>query len=503
MSSMPSILIAFVLLLFAWPLSRLVASPAFRRGNPRLHAASAVLLVGYVAAIASTLVWSRQVLLYMALAVSASWVAAAFRGGLLRKRPGGLPPGPRSLFQVDQWLDDRFFLRMAAKYGPLFRIGLLKPTICIVGLDRGLDLLRRGGSSLRGAEMPYNRFIPKGFLRYMEPATHTEYRKVLTTVVSRRAVRASELDSIQIVCDGLATMHERSLRSRHGASPEPFVEGIVFAVFSRVFFGVMPATPAFVRFQELFPQIDTRPKDSSASTAPDALADLMEFSRTLIENRSPSAVNQVSAPTCFLDEVAGLGAGSDSTLLANLIYAMETSWHDVTELLTWSWKLLSDHPAWVVQLRTAGMASDDRLREGSLADRVILETLRLQQSEFLHRHVVEDLTCEGHRIPSGSLLKVCVRESHQDERIFDHPEAFDPDRFLPRIPVRSEYCPFGPPEHACLGEHLTRATGQIFVRELAVGFDWQVMSDGPPEHPHGRHWRPSSRFRVRLSPHTR
>ena len=67
--------------------------------------------------------------------------------------------------------------------------------------------------------------------------------------------------------------------------------------------------------------------------------------------------------------------------------------------------------------------------ELSLAARIIAETLRLEQSEYIVRVARRPLSVGGFRIPAGWLLRLCVRESHRDPTAFTDPDRFDPDRF--------------------------------------------------------------------------
>ena len=131
-----------------------------------------------------------------------------------------------------------------------------------------------------------------------------------------------------------------------------------------------------------------------------------------------------------------------------------------------------------------------------------METLRLEQSEYLYRETTRDIEHKGIVIPSGWLVRLCIRESYQDIRpVFANPGVFDPDWFLSRSFTRREYAPFGAGlRHACVGEHLTRTVAGLFAEELACGYRWRTVADGPPEHSAWRHWRPSSAWRIVVTP---
>ncbi|MEO6026454.1 MAG: cytochrome P450 [Candidatus Binatia bacterium] len=129
----------------------------------------------------------------------------------------------------------------------------------------------------------------------------------------------------------------------------------------------------------------------------------------------------------------------------------------------------------------------------------MLETLRLEQSEFLFRTVCAPIEVEGFRMPAGWLLRLCVRESHRDPAVFAEPDRFDPERFV-TPPGRLAYSPFGvaTSRHACLGEALTKTVASVVLAELGRGFTWRTVADGPREFD-GWHWTPSPNFRIALA----
>ena len=64
----------------------------------------------------------------------------------------------------------------------------------------------------------------------------------------------------------------------------------------------------------------------------------------------------------------------------------------------------------------------------SIGERVIRESLRLEQSEYLARRTTADIRFHGYRFPKGWRVRICIREGHRSADAFDRPDEFDPDR---------------------------------------------------------------------------
>ena len=189
----------------------------------------------------------------------------------------------------------------------------------------------------------------------------------------------------------------------------------------------------------------------------------------------------------------------DPTIAGNFILAFRLAAGDLTGLHDWIFRFLCDHRAVLASVRTPSGA-DGALPGGTPdpAARIVMETLRLEQSEFLYRTVTRPIEFEGMTVPAGWLVRLCIQESHRDPNVFPEPERFDPERFARRAYGRSEYSPFGADAHGCMGSRLALFLGRIFVEELAHGYEWRVVSDGPCDRGtrHRDHWTPSSRLRV-------
>jgi cytochrome P450 len=412
-------------------------------------------------------------------------------------------------------IDHRFFQKQAARHGAVFKttqigsgagpnpfLGFLKPVFCVVGLKQGAELLHDHDAALIPPTIPFSRFIPKGFLRFMDPTTHACYRRIFQVAFSDRVTRGSEGLIAQQVRTALGRMSEISAcNPEKGVRPETHLLDMVFGVLAGIFFGIDPESQELARLRTLYRSIAI--ENDSDREVRAALAEIESIIEEQRMQLSGTSTRDVAIPACYLGELAHNHPEvlDDATVVGNLIYILQASWIDLSGLLLWVFKMLTDHPEWVARLREEdGTQAEAIAGTGdSLACRIVSETLRLEQSEYLYRETLEEVSFGGFVIPKGWLVRICVRESHRSAEIFDNPEAFDPDRFLGRRYSRDEYSPFGASRIMCLGEELTKTFGRIFSSEAALAYDWSVVSDGPREFRRW-HWKPSSRFRVTISP---
>ncbi|HET6363161.1 MAG TPA: cytochrome P450 [Gemmatimonadota bacterium] len=427
-----------------------------------------------------------------------AWRARPRAGTRRRRPPGSL--GLRS--SIRALADYEFYEKEASRLGPIFKSNqYYRPVLCIVGLERCQRFLREHRDRLTSAPLLVDRYITGGLLRYMEPASHVEYRRRLQACMKAGVLAACEPAIRQQASRELATLAAISPRPRSGARPYPAIDRFVFLSMNRVFFGIAPDEDACDRLARLYGVVDHRRlwRDGIRTrTAMEEIVGIVRAKATRLERED--------APTP--DSFLGQAIRNDPELLAdpvfveNLAYFLHIARCDVAGLCGWLFKLLVERPDWSVRIRPSqAQASADA---PTAADRFVDETLRLRQSEYLYRTTADAIELEGFAIPRGWLVRLCIRESHTAADAFDRPREFDPDRFLNATYPRERYQPFGIYEHACVGVPLTKAVGRIFLEQLASGFQWEVVRDGPMElglHHHG-HWRPSSRLGVRLAART-
>jgi cytochrome P450 len=477
-----------VLVGLAVPSLRALGSSAFRRVFPfdalRIGLLTAAYFLTVFAVAVRAPAWLRPLSVPAVAAIAyLSW----------RSRPAygvatGLPPGSLRPLAVGPWNDTEFFAKQFSRYGEVFKMSQFgRPMVCVLGLDRANRLLLDHDEQLVAPPLPFNRFIKGGYLRYLPEETHAHYRQIFRALFHSGVLTNAEPRVAAVFRHALEAMTAESARTGKVVVRTAFLR-MMFAAWADLFYGIDATHPDFVRLKQLFRVIDARKaRWASRRRVESALVEIEAILRNRVESFGDGQ------PSCLLQQLSRTDPGAlvDRTILGNLIYIMQITWGDMTGLLLWVFKMLSDHPEW--KERLAREPSRD------LATRIVLETLRLEQSESRYRRAVSDLELDGFRIPKGWLVRMCIRESHRDEKVFPHARTFDPDRFLGRAFTRGEYAPFGAFRLACIGDNIAKAVAGTFALELTRGFDWRVVEDGPAQISSWVHNAPHPRLSVALT----
>lgn len=461
-----------------------------------LAAASAVTVI-YLAFHAAG--WLHPIAILAGVAAGVGW----WRGRPSFGRSRGLPPGSLSLASsIEAIVDRSYYMRQYRRYGPVFKMAQFhRGVVCVVGLKLGHELLRKHARAMGPSPQPFNQEINGGFLRYMDSDTHRVYGALFRAAFSGTVVSAAEAVTRVVIVRELTRMAEACERGVV-VRPTTHLERIVFAAFARVMFDIEPESEEARELERLYGELKAQPL--SRSLTPRTNAALAEL-RTLVLKCSEDLrrrIDEGGAPTCVLAEMIG----SDPTMpdlvcVDNLLFIMKISSSNVVALLHWLLKMLAEQREWLDRVR-GELESGDASQTPSLADRMVMETLRLEQSEYIYRSILESFEHDGVLYPRGWLLRLCVKESHRSDEIFEKPTVFDPDRFLEQTFTKSEYSPFGAYRHACNGVELTNMICRVMVEELARGFDCTILQEGRLERDfrHWSHWRPSSKLGLAISP---
>ncbi len=492
----PEIAVALlVLAACALPTIRLLARPAVRRTFPRLWLASvgAILLLAFGAV--ALAYWLPTVLLVVAAGVAGSLLLASIRARPSAGRRRGLPRGSLSLLtSLGGLADRRFYLDASRRHGPVFKMSQLhRPTVCVVGLGRGHEIMREHGSALLAPPLPFSREIEEGFLRYMEVETHERYGPLFRRALARPVVSSAVPVARAAAARELALLAASCERTGEALAPVPAFRRVVFDTYARALFGIEPGSEVDREFRSAYEPLD-RWKISGQLGAQEraATARLHEVLRAFLASAGASVV-------AGLSELHRLDPSMpNGTALDNLIFTHKIAVSNTTGLLQWIVALLGRDPAWIERLRVAPRSHDG----DDLVSRTVSEALRLSQSEYVYRSIVADIHHDRFLLPEGWLLRFCVWESHRDPAVFPDPECFDPDRFLRRRYSSDEYAPFGYGRHACNGIALNEIACRAVIEELADGYQWETVGDGPParEPRHWQHWRTAPTLALHLRP---
>jgi cytochrome P450 len=153
--------------------------------------------------------------------------------------------------------------------------------------------------------------------------------------------------------------------------------------------------------------------------------------------------------------------------------------HETTSnALTWTWYLLSQHPAVEARLHDEvdRVLADRRATADDLASlpytrMVLSESMRLYPPAYaIGRKALEDYEVGGIRIPRGSLVVVSPLVTHRDARWFPEPERFDPERWTPEAQAarpKFSYFPFGGGTRMCIGDQFAWTEGMLLLATLA------------------------------------
>ncbi|WP_238846767.1 cytochrome P450 [Nocardia arthritidis] len=185
------------------------------------------------------------------------------------------------------------------------------------------------------------------------------------------------------------------------------------------------------------------------------------------------------------------------------------------DVLAWAAHLVSTDPGIQARLHAevdtlpaefAVTAEDlDRLE---LTGRIITETLRMYPPLwFLTRTVTADTELGSNVIPAGSTVAYSAYLLHHRPDLYEHPDRFDPDRWLPEraagIP-RNASIPFGTGRRKCIGDGFAVAETTLALATMIRRWQLEPLA--------GQHVRPARvgmlrphalRIRVRSRPAAR
>jgi cytochrome P450 len=187
-------------------------------------------------------------------------------------------------------------------------------------------------------------------------------------------------------------------------------------------------------------------------------ADLLEMLRTARDDTAAAATDTLSDQEIHDNCLVIFLAGHDTSATA----------------LTWWLGLMAAHPQIAAQVRDEVTTADTPARLPFL-NATLKEALRLYPpaTGTFSRVAQRALRVGDVDIPKGAIVTIPIWNIQHDERWFDAPESFRPERFMPGAPdiVRGAYLPFGAGPHFCLGQHFATAELELIAARLIREYD--------------------------------
>ena len=153
--------------------------------------------------------------------------------------------------------------------------------------------------------------------------------------------------------------------------------------------------------------------------------------------------------------------------------------HETTALaLSWTWYLLALHPD--VE-RKLWAELDTGVQDSPYARMVLQESMRLYPPVWgIGREALAACDIGGYRIPAGAQIWISQWIAHHDERYFEQPDRFLPERWsgdLARRLPRFAYFPFGGGARLCIGQAFALMEAALILTTVARRFRVALAPD--------------------------
>ncbi len=168
----------------------------------------------------------------------------------------------------------------------------------------------------------------------------------------------------------------------------------------------------------------------------------------------------------------------DEEQVVNNVVTLLAAGHETTaKALTWTLYLLARAPDWqerareeVQRVAGSGPITADHLDKLDVVERVLKESMRLYPPIIvIARTPSEPLELMGEHFKPGDQLTIPIYCIHRSEYLWDDPDAFDPDRFLPEREKdypRCQFLPFGGGARICLGMSFAMMEAKVILATI-------------------------------------
>jgi len=202
---------------------------------------------------------------------------------------------------------------------------------------------------------------------------------------------------------------------------------------------------------------------------------------------------------------------SEKQLIDNLLTFLAAGHETTAKALTWSLYLLARAPEWQRRVRSEvrAVAGEAAIGAGHI-DQLVLtravteETMRLYPpAPMMGRQAAAATTLGEATVPEGALVVIPIFALHRHRRLWEDPDRFDPERFLPgrreKI-LRTQFMPFGFGQRTCIGASFAMMEAVAVLATLLRGAELAWDGKHLPEPLSRVTLRPKGGMPLRVSP---
>ncbi|MED5371375.1 MAG: cytochrome P450 [Myxococcota bacterium] len=185
------------------------------------------------------------------------------------------------------------------------------------------------------------------------------------------------------------------------------------------------------------------------------------------------------------------GEGLDDLNIRYQIVTFLIAGHETTSgLLSFATWYLLENPHVLERAREEvdrvlgrGRPRYEHMRELVYLEALLKETLRIwPTAPAFALQPLEDTTVGGYPVSKGEVIAVLIPQLHRDPSVWEDPERFDPERFMPgrreQIPPNA-YKPFGHGQRACIGRQFALQEATLVLAMMLQRFEF-VAGHGTP-----------------------
>lgn len=269
----------------------------------------------------------------------------------------------------------------------------------------------------------------------------------------------------------MRVLFDVDLRDKAGAATEA-IEAFRGALDSP------PLLPSWV------PTASNRRTHKALRLADALMAELVAERQGLPADELATRDDLLSALVAATDEETGQGM-SEKQLRDELLTLFFAGHETTSNALAWTFHLLSRHPEHAERLRGVvdevlgdRPATIDDMAALAPCQAAIEEAMRLYPPvPAFGREATADVDLGDYTIPAGSEIAMWPYWAQRDERWWDEPLAFRPERFgadAPK-PTPGSYQPFGGGQRTCIGKHFALMEATLILATVLHKVDLEAI----------------------------